>query len=90
MTSEAQKLPWRKESKITKDLRGIKCSKMEFVFDKFNYRNLVYNDSREPRIICTFVPNELFGWLLEENVPLPIFLTSSILIFGLLIKILNV
>ena len=54
------------ESKITKDKNGENVPNLEVVESVLVHCNLVNNDyQQDPRILYTFVPNKIFGSLLE-------------------------
>ena len=58
------------ESKTTKDKNGENVSHLEFVELVLVHCNLVNNDyQQDSRILYTFVPNKLFGNLLESSLP---------------------
>ena len=65
------------ESKTTKDKNGENVSHLEFVELVLVHCNLVNNDyQQDSRILYTFVPNKLFGNLLESSLPNNIFLKT--------------
>ena len=66
LTPETMKLLGSTESKITKDKNGENVPHLEVVEVVLVYCNFVNNDyQQESRILYTFVPNKIFGSLLE-------------------------
>ena len=66
LTSETMKLLGSTESKITKDKNGENVPHLEIVELVLVHCNLVNNDyQQDSRILYTFVPNKIFGSLLE-------------------------
>ena len=66
LTPETMKLPGNTESKITKDKNGESVPNLEIVELVLVHCNLVNNDYQQnSRILFTFVPNKVFGSLLE-------------------------
>ena len=54
------------ESKITKDKNGENVSHLEITEVVLIYCNIVSNDyQQDSRVLCTFVPNESFGLLVD-------------------------
>ena len=54
------------ENKITKDKNGENVPHLEITEVVLVHCNIVNNDyQQDSRVLCTFVPNELFGSLLE-------------------------
>ena len=65
------------ESKITKDKNGEYVPHLEIVQIVLVHCNLVNNDyQQDSRILYTFVPNKIFGSLLEISPPNHIFLKT--------------
>ena len=65
------------ESKITKDKNGEYVPHLEIVQLVLVHCNLVNNDyQQDSRILYTFVPNKIFGSLLEISTPNHIFLKT--------------
>ena len=65
------------ESKTTKDKNGENVSHLEFAELVLVHCNLVNNDyQQDSRILYKFVPNKLFGNLLEISLPNNIFLKT--------------
>ena len=65
------------ESKITKDKNGEYVPHLEIVQLVLVHCNLVNNDyQQDSRILYTFVPNKIFGSLLEISPPNHIFLKT--------------
>ena len=66
LTSETMKLLGSTENKITKDKNGENVPHLEITEVVLVHCNIVNNDyQQDSRVLCTFVPNELFGSLLE-------------------------
>ena len=82
LTPETMKLLGSTESKITKDKNGENVPHLEVVEVVLVYCNFVNNDyQQESRILYTFVPNKIFGSLLEISPKNHVFL-----MYGLQIK----
>ena len=65
------------ESKITKDKNGENVPHLEIVELVLVHYNLVNNDYQQySRILHTFIPNKLFGSLLEISLTIHIFLKT--------------
>ena len=65
------------ESKITKDKNGENVPHLEIVKLVLVHYNLVNNDYQQySRILYTFIPNKLFGSLLEISLTIHIFLKT--------------
>ena len=66
MTSETIQLLWSTENKITKDENGENVPNLEITEVLLGYYNIVNNDHQQnSRALYTFLPNKLFGSLLE-------------------------
>ena len=60
------KLLWSTKSKITKDQTGENVSRLEITEVVLIHFNIVnYDYQQDSRVLCTFVPNNSFGQLLE-------------------------
>ena len=60
------KLLGSNENKITKDKNGENVPHLEITEVVLVHCNIVNNDyQQDSRVLCTFVPNKLFGSLLE-------------------------
>ena len=60
------KLLWRTKSNITKGNNGENVSHLEIAKVVFVDCNIVNNDNQhDSRVFCTFVPNQLFGQVLD-------------------------
>ena len=60
------KLLGSNENKITKDKNGENVAHLEITEVVLVHCNIVDNDyQQDSRVLCTFVPNKLFGSLLE-------------------------
>ena len=70
------------ESKITKDKNGENVPNLEVFESVLVHCNLVNNDyQQDPRILYTFLPNKIFGSLLEIYPETIFFLKHLILNF---------
>ena len=77
LTPETIKLLGSIESKVTKDKNGENVPHLEIVELVLIHYNFVNNNYRQnSRILYTFVPNKLFGSLLEISPPNHIFLKT--------------
>ena len=66
LTSETIQLLWSTENKITKDENGENVPHLEITEVLLGYCNIVNNDHQQnSRALYTFLPNKLFGSLLE-------------------------
>ena len=83
------------KSKITKDKNGENVSHLEITEVVLVHCNIVNNDyQQDSRVLYTFIPNKLFGQLLDISPKKFIFLKTfnsefSYIKYGLLINILN-
>ena len=77
LTPETMKLLGSTESKITKDKNGEKVPHLEIVELVLVHCNLVNNDyQQDSRILYTFVPNKIFGSLLDISATNQVFLKT--------------
>ena len=77
LTPETMKLLGSTESKITKDKNGENVPHLEVVELVLVHCNLVNNDyQQDSRILYTFVPNKIFGSLLEISPTNHVFLKA--------------
>ena len=77
LTPETMKLLRSAESKITKDKNGENVSRLEVVELVLVHCNLVNNDyQQDSRILYAFVPNKIFGSLLEISPTNHVFLKT--------------
>ena len=68
LTPEAVKLLWSTKIKINKDKRGENVPHVEITGVVLIRCNIVNNDyQQDSRVFYTFVPNKLFGQLLDRN-----------------------
>ena len=68
LTSETMKLLGSTENKITKDKNGENVPHLEITEVVLVHCNIVNNDyQQDSRVFYTFVPNKLFGSLLEDS-----------------------
>ena len=66
LTSETMKLRGSTESKITKDENGNNVPNIEITEVVLVHCNIVNNDYQEDsRVLYIFIPNKLFGQLLD-------------------------
>ena len=66
LTPETMKLPGSTKSKVTKDKNGENVPRLEITEVVLIHCNIVNNDyQQESRVLYTFVPNKLFGQLLD-------------------------
>ena len=74
LTPETMKLLGSTVSKINKDKNGENVSDLEIVEVVLVHCNLVNNDyQQDSRILYTFIPNKIFGSLLEISPPNHVF-----------------
>ena len=60
------KLLWSTKNKITEDKNGENVPHLEITEVELVHSNIVNNDyQQDSRVLCTFVPNKLFGSLSE-------------------------
>ena len=77
LTPETMKLLGSTESKTTKDKNGENVPHLEIVELVLVHCNLVNNDyQQDSRILYTFVPNKIFGRLLEISPTNQVFLKT--------------
>ena len=77
LTPETMKILRSTESKITKDENGENVPHLEVVELVLVHCNLVNNDyQQDSRILYTFVPNKIFGSLLEISPTNHVFLKA--------------
>ena len=77
LTPETIKLLGSTESKITKDKNGENVPHLEVIELVLVHCNLVNNDyQQDSRILYTFVPNKIFGRLLEISPTNHVFLKT--------------
>ena len=77
LTPETMKLSGSTESKITKNKNGESVPHLEVVELVLVHCNLINNDyQQDSRILFTFVPNKIFGSLLEISQTNQIFLKT--------------
>ena len=77
LTPETMKLLGSTESKITKDKNGENAPHLEITEVVLDQCNIVNNDyQQDSKVLYTFVPNKLFGSLLEISQKTYIFLKT--------------
>ena len=77
LTKETMKLLGSTENKITKDKNGENVPHLEITEVVLVHCNMVINDyQQDSRVLYTFVPNKLFGSLLEISLTNHIFLKT--------------
>ena len=77
LTSETMKLRGSTESKITKDENGNNVPNIEITEVVLVHCNIVNNDYQEDsRVLYIFIPNKLFGQLLDISQKKIIFLKT--------------
>ena len=77
LTPETMKVLGSTESKITRNKNGENVSHLKVAELVLVHSNLVNNDyQQDSRILCTFVPNNTFGSLLEISPKNPVFLKT--------------
>ena len=77
LTPETMKLLGSTKNKITKDKTGENVLHLEITEVALVHRNIVNNNyQQDSRILYTFVPNKLFGSLLEVSATNHIFLKA--------------
>ena len=77
LTKETMKLLGSTENKITKDKNGGNVSHLEVTEVVLVHCNMVNNDyQQDSRVLYTFVPNKLFGSLLDISASIHIFLKT--------------
>ena len=77
LTPETMKLLGSTESKITKDKNGENAPHFEITEVVLDQCNIVNNDyQQDSKVLYTFVPNKLFGSLLEISQKTYIFLKT--------------
>ena len=78
------------ESKITKDKNGENVPHLEITEVVFVHCNIVNNDyQQDSRVLYTFVPNKFFGSLLDIFPSKHLIQNMRKLLYGSLIKIVN-